>query len=221
MVQQDEPSMSPALLGLLSATLLVVPVLTMRLLAEERDRGTLELLVTSGLRSWEIVLGKYIAAMCLYAALMGISVFYYIGVVRCLGADVDHGETLAGALGMLLFGSGLVSIGLMVSAFCRNAMSAVVFTLALFFGLLFLDTLIPWLRQLFLSVASLVPGLAEPERAGALAERVTSGLEFLALNRHIGGFLAGRIELADVAYHGSVTVFCLVMVLLAIDLRRG
>ena len=66
------------------------------------------------------MLGKYLAAMCLYTALIGLSLFYYLGVVRCLGADIDHGQVLAGYIGMFLFGSGLVSIGLMVSAFCRK-----------------------------------------------------------------------------------------------------
>jgi ABC-2 type transport system permease protein len=220
MAYTDEPSMQRVFLGFLSATLLVAPVLTMRLIAEERARGTLEQLLCTAVHPAEVVLGKYLAAMCLYCTLVTVTVVYYVAVVRCLGADIDHGEALAGYVGMLLFGSGLMAIGLMVSAFCRSSMSAVVITLALFFGLLFLGTGIERVRgfveRLF---AVILPGDGGelPARAGGW---VREGLEFISLNVHITSFLEGRLALRDVAYFVSVTVFCLVVVLLAINVRR-
>jgi len=119
--------------------LLIVPVVTMRLLAEERRAGTLELLLTAPVREIEIVLAKFVASMTLLTVMLLLSVTY--PVVLGIYGEPDWGPIYSGFLGLLLLGGALVSIGLVVSGLTSNQIVAAVIALGAGILLWVIDTL--------------------------------------------------------------------------------
>lgn len=105
---------------------LFVPPLTMRLFAEERRAGTLETLLTAPLSVVEIVLGKYLAALCTYVLLWLPTVLYLI-ILQRSGA-LDWRVAAAGYLGVVLVGAGYLAIGLLASAVTNSQFLALVVT---------------------------------------------------------------------------------------------
>ena len=109
------------------------PALAMRLLAEERGTGTIELLLTMPVRDWEVVLGKYLAALgLLVVGLLG-TVPFAITIGK-LG-NLDVGPVITGYLGAVLLGGLYLAAGLFASALTRNQVVAFVIGLLICFGL--------------------------------------------------------------------------------------
>ena len=102
--------------------LLIVPVITMRLLAEERRGGTLELLLTSPVHEIEVVLAKFLASMAVIVAMLAPTLAYPV-TLQMFG-DPDWGPVYSGYLGLLLLGGALTSLGLAVSALTANQIVA-------------------------------------------------------------------------------------------------
>jgi ABC-2 type transport system permease protein len=119
--------------------LLIVPVITMRLFAEERRTGTLELLLTSPVREIEIVLAKFIASILVIVAMLIPTLAYPI-TLHIFG-NPDWGPVYSGYLGLLLLGSALTSLGLAISALTVNQVVAATVSLGLFLLMWMLDTL--------------------------------------------------------------------------------
>jgi ABC-2 type transport system permease protein len=119
--------------------LLIVPVITMRLLAEERRAGTLELLLTSPVREIEVVLAKFLASMAVIVAMLAPTVAYPI-TLQIFG-DPDWGPVYSGYLGLALLGGALTSLGLAVSALTANQIVAAIVSLGLFLLMWMLDSL--------------------------------------------------------------------------------
>jgi len=91
----------------------IIPAITMRLIAEEKGSGTLEMLITMPVRDWEFVLGKFLAGMAMLGGIVGMTMFY--AVTLTLLSPVDKGPLITGYLGLLLMGGAYVSIGVMAS----------------------------------------------------------------------------------------------------------
>ena len=104
--------------------LLIVPVVTMRLFAEERRAGTLELLLTSPVREIEIVLAKFVAGLTLPALMLALTGSY--ATVLGIYGDPDWGPIYSGFLGLLLLAAALTAIGLLVSGLTSNQIVAAV-----------------------------------------------------------------------------------------------
>ena len=119
--------------------LLIVPVITMRLFAEERRAGTLELLLTAPVREIDVVLAKFVASFSVVAVMISLTLAYPLTLV--MFGDPDLGPIYSGYLGLLLLGAALVAIGLAISAVTSNQIVAAVVTLGLFLLLWMLDTL--------------------------------------------------------------------------------
>jgi ABC-2 type transport system permease protein len=119
--------------------LLMLPVVTMRLFAEERKSGTLELLLTAPVREFEIVLAKFVASLTIVALMLGLSVSY--AIVIGLYSTPDWGPIYSGYLGLTLLGAALVAIGVLVSALTANQLVAAIVTLGVFLLLAMIDTL--------------------------------------------------------------------------------
>src|SRR4051794_14918693 len=102
--------------------LFIMPPLTMRLLAEEKREGTLELLLTMPVTDWQVVIGKYLASVGLIAVLLLLTLTIPI-TVAMLG-PLDKGATFAAYMGLLLMCGAYSAIGLMASAFTRNQVVA-------------------------------------------------------------------------------------------------
>jgi ABC-2 type transport system permease protein len=137
--------------------LLIVPVITMRLFAEERKAGTLELLLTAPVRESHVVIAKYLASMAVLAVMIGLTGVY--AVVLGLFGSPDWGAIYSGYLGLLLLASTLVAIGLAVSALTSNQVIAAVVTIGILFSLWMVDTLASMLpdtlERIFISVSLL------------------------------------------------------------------
>ncbi len=118
---------------------LLVPVITMRLIAEERRNGTFELLLTSPIREIEVVLAKFLASMSVIVAMLLLTLLYPI-TLHIFG-DPDWGPVYSGYIGLLLLGGTLTALGLAVSALTANQIIAATVSLGLFLLMWRLDTL--------------------------------------------------------------------------------
>jgi ABC-2 type transport system permease protein len=119
--------------------LLIVPIITMRLLAEERRAGTLELLLTAPVNEIHVVLAKYLAGMAVVLLMIGLTAAY--AVVLGLYGTPEWGPIYSGYLGLALLASTLVSLGLAVSALTSNQVIAAIVTIGVSFLLWMVDTL--------------------------------------------------------------------------------
>jgi ABC-2 type transport system permease protein len=117
--------------------LLSIPIITMRLLAEERRLRTLELLLTSPVTEAQVVIAKYLASMTLVALMVMLSGSY--ALVLGIFAEPNWGPIYGGYLGLLLLGSALVSIGLLASSLTANQLIAALLSLGLFLLLWVID----------------------------------------------------------------------------------
>ena len=111
--------------GVITNFLMVVliPVLTMRVLAEERSRGTLELLLTSPVRDWELAVAKWLGAFLFYALLLA-TTLVYVAILRWFVPTLDLGLIGASYLGLVLVGGAAIAIGVLASSITRNQIVA-------------------------------------------------------------------------------------------------
>ena len=177
--------------------LLMTPLMTMRLVAEERRTGTIELVLTSPVRDWELVLGKFLGGMGFFTA--GIVGTFFYPLVLLMFATPDVGILLSGYLGIILFAGAAVSIGLMASTLTSNQIIAAASSFALLILLGF--GLIEYTGDLF-----------GPEVGGAT--------RYAALFTHFGDFGKGILETSNVVYFLSVIAVSLFIATRALEARR-
>lgn len=122
--------------------LFMCPMITMRLFAEEKRTGTIELLITSPLKDYEIIVGKWLAALILYACMLGISLLNVLTLY--LYGKPAWKPMVIGYLGLLLQGGCMLALGTFISACTRNQIVAVVAS----FGVFLLLWVISWVSQL-------------------------------------------------------------------------
>jgi ABC-2 type transport system permease protein len=170
--------------------MLVVPLVTMRLLAEERKLGTLELLATLPVRDREVIAGKFLAALASYGLML----------VPTLVGPAMHpfapGPLLAGYVGMLLLGAAFVACGLAASAVTDSQGVSALLT----YGVLVLSWFLAW-------------------NEAALSERLAPIIVALSLFDRFYGFTQGVIDSRDVAYFVAVTVLFLFVALRVLGAR--
>lgn len=159
-----------------------IPAITMKLLAEEKKTGTIELLLTKNISNRQVVMGKYLAAMSLVVIALLCTVVYYFTVSR-LG-NFDHGATICGYLGLVLLSSAYIGIGMFASSITKNQIVA--FLLALAIGICF--------QFLF--------GVMATNTTGMLGELFTT----LSLTEHFNSIARGVIDSKDIIYFISVTL---------------
>jgi len=95
-----------------------IPALTMRMLAEEKRTGTIELLLTKSVNDWQVVAGKFLACLLLLLVAFAFTLPYYFTVWK-LG-PIDHGAVLCGYLGLLLMSCAYIGIGMFASSVTNN-----------------------------------------------------------------------------------------------------
>jgi len=174
-------------------------ILTTRLIAEEQKSGTLELLFTSPVRNWEVVLGKWLASMVLFAILLLLTLYYVI-LLLILGGKLDYGQLAAGYIGLFLEGGVFFAIGLFASALTFNQVIAAV--VALVICLIFYI---------------LGPLVVQPGTTDWLA----SALNFITLQSHMQTFSQGVLDLRDIIYFGSLIALFLYGTGQSITTRRA
>jgi ABC-2 type transport system permease protein len=102
--------------------LFVMPMITMRTYSEEKRSGTIELLLTSPVTDWQIILGKFLGAMGLYAAMLLVTLLYM--AILFVYGNPEWKPMAAGYLGLLLMGGCFISVGLLVSSLTKNQIVA-------------------------------------------------------------------------------------------------
>ena len=129
-------------------SLVVVPMITMRLLAEEKRAGTLEMLMTAPVTDFEVVCAKYLGAVALYAMMWALTGFYVLILRHFSGGAtaLDVGPILSGYLGVLLIGQFFIAIGVLASSMTKNQIAAALMCFAVAFLLLIV---LNWLSFLF------------------------------------------------------------------------
>lgn len=123
--------------------LFVTPILTMRLLSEERRSGTIEMLMTAPVSEAQVVTAKYLAALAFYVFLW-LPTLAYVAIVATYG-EVDWGPIASGYLGVAGIGAVFLAVGLFGSSFTKNQVVAAISTFAMlifFFAVAFLDSLV-------------------------------------------------------------------------------
>lgn len=135
------PLYSDVLSSMTFLFLILVPILTMKLLAEERHQKTDQLLLTSPLKVSEIVIGKYLASVTLFIISLLITVLYPI-ILSKFG-NLPVGEIIATYIGFTFMGAAFISVGLFASSFTENQAIAAVVS----FGILLLIWIMDWVQQ--------------------------------------------------------------------------
>jgi len=182
--------------------LFLVPAIAMRLWAEERRSGTIELLLTLPLTLWQAVLGKFLAAW-LFVGLALLLTFPIWLTVNYLG-DPDNGVIAAGYIGSWLMAGGFLAIGSCMSALTRNQVVAFILAVVVCFG--FLVSGLPMVMDLFSSWApqSLLDAIAE--------------FSFLA---HFATISRGVIDLRDLVYFALVITFWLLANTIVLEMKKA
>jgi len=182
-------------------SLVIVPVVTMRLLAEEKRSGTLEMLITLPVRDHEVILGKFLGAWGLVLVLIAATALYPLMMFYApwhLGA-IDFRPVWSGYLGLVLFSAAAVSIGLLLSALTESQVIAFFVTWAL----LALFAFLGW-------------GATKAFPAGTARDVLT----FISFDARLAPFARGQIITRDVIYFLSITVGCLMAAFRALERRK-
>lgn len=190
-----EASLRWVLQDMVFTLLFVAPALTMRLLAEEQQSGTIELLLTLPVRDWQVVLGKFLASLAVFGAMLGLTL-YYPSILFVFG-NPDPGAIIGGYVGLMLLGAAFLSIGLFTSSLTRNQVVAAL----LGFGVM----LILWLIDI----------------AGRLfGPPVSDVVAYLSLSEHYFDFVRGVIDTRDVTYYLSMIAAFLFLSVQTLQSRR-
>lgn len=176
--------------------IIVIPMLTMRLYAEEKRSGTFELLMTSPVTSGQILMGKFLACYALYI-LMELMAFGYLGALS-LYARIDWGPVFSGALAIALLGATFISVGILASSLTENQIIAAVLS----FFMLILLWMVDWAAR-----------YAEGEVFFVV-------LKFLSLVEHTRDMIRGVIDTHDVVFFVTATAFFLFVTYQVLESRR-
>ncbi|MBP6513924.1 MAG: ABC transporter permease subunit [Steroidobacteraceae bacterium] len=182
--------------------LFLVPAVSMRLWAEERKSGTIELLMTLPVTLWQAVLGKFLAAWAFLAIALGLSFPMWL-TVNYLG-DPDNGVILAAYLGSLLMAGGFLAVGACMSALTRNQVVAFILTVVVCLGLLLAG---------FPMVLDAFRGWAP----AALTDAVAS-LSFLS---HFESISKGVVDLRDLLYFLMTIAAWLYATALVLEMKKA
>jgi ABC-2 type transport system permease protein len=191
----NDQMIRPLFLNASVLLLFVLPMITMRTYSEEKRSGTIELLLTAPLTDFQIIMGKFLGAMALYAAMLAVTMVH-VGVLFAFGKP-EWIPIATGYLGLLLMGGCFISVGLLISSFTRNQIVAVMATFAVF---------------LLLWVINWAGPLTGP--------RTSAVLDYLSITSHLDDFTRGVVDTKHVVYYISFIVFGLFLTARSVDTER-
>ena len=183
--------------------LFLLPAVTMGLFASEKANGTEELLMTSPVTAWDIVLGKFCAGGVFALLLIAVAAFFP-GLLFVYG-EPEVGKTASGLLGLLLVALAYVAVGAFASSLTRNQLIAFMLTLVI---LIVLGMLLP-----FIVDAGIAGGHGNESM-------LASALGWASTGRHTEHLLSGLVDSADFAYFAAVVAAFLVLTKAAVDSVR-
>jgi ABC-2 type transport system permease protein len=175
--------------------LLLMPLVTMRLFAEERRSGTIELLLTYPVRDGAVLVGKYLAAVAMYGVMLALTLVYPAMVLYF--TPVEWGVLATGYLGLLLMGATFLAVGVFASSLTENQIVASIIT----FGVLLIFWVIGW----------------SADYAGGMWGRVLSHISLL---EHFDSFAKGVLDTKDILYYVNFPIVALFLTLRSLEARR-
>ncbi|HEY3132980.1 MAG TPA: ABC transporter permease subunit [Acidobacteriota bacterium] len=183
--------------GVLSTIILfLLPMLTMGIFADEKRRGTIELLMTSPVTQWQLILGKFLASVTFYMVMLLPTFLYSVLVYRYSDPRPMWGPILSGYLGIFLLGAALIAIGIFISSLTENQIIAAVVTFAVFIILWVIDF--------------------AARGAGFVAEV----LKYLSVLNHFEDFSKGVIDLKSVVFYLSMIILGLFLTSSSVESMR-
>jgi ABC-2 type transport system permease protein len=178
--------------------LFFVPAISMRMWAEERKLGTLEILMTLPIRDWEAVLGKFIAAFLFLGITLALT--FPLPVMAALLGNPDTGAMVGGYLGLILLGATYLAIGLWISSLTENQIVAFILAAVACLILFIIGV------DIFLT---------------ALPRWIVPFLKGIALGSRFNSIERGVIDLRDIVYYLSMIGFFLFLNVRSVEARRG
>jgi ABC-2 type transport system permease protein len=175
--------------------LFLMPMVTMRTYAEEKRSGTIELLLTSPLTDFQIIMGKFLGAISLWAVMLAVSLIHM--AILFIYGNPEWKPIATAYLGLLLFGACFISVGLFISSLTKNQIVAGMVTFAVFLFLWVID----WIGSF----------------SGPTVNSVTS---YLSIINHFEDFSKGVIDTTHVIYYVSVITFGLFLTAKSVDTER-
>ncbi len=175
--------------------LLLAAVLTMRLLAEERKIGTIELLLTAPVRDSEVIMGKFLGSLGILTAMLVLTLYYPILLI--LFGDPDIGPIVTGYFGLFLLGCTSLAVGLFASSLSSNQLVAAVVAGGILFALWFIGVAATYLPE-------------------ALAEVIG----FFSLSQYFPDFMRGVVDTRGIIYYLSITVLFLFLAIRSLENSR-
>lgn len=191
----NEQVIRPLLSNLSVIGLFFIPMITMRLFAEEKRTGTIELLVTSPVRDAEIVLGKWLAAVSLYACMLFVTALNFAFLFEY--GHPDWKPLAIGYLGLLLQAGGLLAIGTFISSLTRNQIIAGACTFGVCLGLWIID----WV-------------------SGSETATWAQALSYMSVIIHFDSFAKGVLSTKDVIFYLSVIFLGLFLTMRSMESLR-
>jgi ABC-2 type transport system permease protein len=185
----------PLLQNVTVVILFLLPMVTMRTYSEEKRSGTIELLLTSPITDFEIVIGKFLGAMALYAAMLAVTLPHF-GMLFYFGRP-EWKPVMTAYLGLLLFGGCFVSLGLFISSLSKNQIVAAALTFTVFLLL----WVITWIGTFI----------------GPTGDKVTT---YLSIVDHFDDFTKGVIDTTHLVYYISFITFGLFLTAKSVDSER-
>jgi ABC-2 type transport system permease protein len=185
----------PLIQNTLILMLFLLPSLTMRAYSEEKRSGTIELLLTSPVTDFQIILGKFVGAMALFSVMLGVTLIH-IALLFVYGHP-EWKPILTAYIGLLLMGGCFISLGLFISSLTRNQIVAGMVTFAVFLLL----WVITWIGS----------------AAGPQVEKVTN---YLSIVDHYDDFGKGVLDTTHLIYYVSFITFGLFLTAKSVDSER-
>jgi ABC-2 type transport system permease protein len=196
-LNQMDTILRPLFMNLSIVLLLLIPILSMRSIAEEKKQGTIELLFTYPLKNSDIVIGKYLALLTVFVMML-LPTFIYVALLMYCGASMPFLSVLIAYLGVFLLGASFLSLGVFASSLTENQTIAAVVS----FGSLLIFWLVGW--------------------AGDFLESEWLGIALRELSplSHYRNFVAGIIDTNDLLYYVFFIVFSLYLTQRVIEKRN-
>ena len=176
--------------------LFFIPAITMSLISREKSSGTMELLVTLPLEDWEVVTGKFLAAVGLIGTGLAFTLFHLI-TLTLVGSNIDGGAIFTGYLGLLLVGAAYAAVGVFASSLTGNQISAFLLGFAIVFILFILDKILIF-----------IPGF------------LAALLQFLSIDYHLSNISRGVIDSRNLVYFASLIVLFLILAVRVLEMRK-
>jgi ABC-2 type transport system permease protein len=175
--------------------LFLMPMVTMRTYAEEKRSGTIELLLTSPITDWQIILGKFLGAMSLYATMLAVTLIH-LALLFIYGRP-EWKPIVTAYLGLLLLGGCFISVGLFISSLTKNQIVAGMVTFAVFLLL----WVITWIGSF----------------SGPTVDQLT---QYLSIIDHLDDFGKGVLDTTHIIYYLSFITFGLFLTAKSVDSER-